>query len=223
MTLQALSCPHCGAPVGLRSTFCGYCRAPIHVRQLLQIDASSEKRVVDFTLGAVPPALANAEASAVRGVGVRVVLRAGTGLFVPEGQPCRNVSAALTGMVHDPDSGLDVGVRSTSLGKARAAYMLRVRPAFGLWALFRMITVPGRAGARDKLGGDQGLPEITGFDRAMKVELRAADALLQVWLNDKLVGRAEDPYFGFGVPQWGASSHGKPSRATLVSFEYGRL
>lgn len=106
--------------------------------------------------------------------------------------------------------------------------MLRVRPALGEWVLMRFVGAPGKATVRDTLAEDRGIPWFTGVGKALRVELRAADTLLQVRIDDRLVGRAEDPYFGFGEQQWGVgssspSSAATTSSATLTAFEYGRL
>lgn len=223
MSIAELTCPHCGAPVDLRATFCAYCRAPLDVRKLLEIDASTDRRILDFTTGVTPPGTIPGTFTPIRGAGAMVRVSAGTSTIVFAGQPCRNASAALTGIVHDPDGGLVVGVRIARLGAARAGYLLRVRPALGEWSLLRFIGAPGLPALRDTLAEDRGVASFTGVGQALRIELRAADTLLQVRVNDRLVGKAEDPYFGFGEQQWGALSAGGDASVTLVAFEHGRL
>lgn len=223
MSLPALTCPHCGAPVGLASTFCAYCRAPIHVRQLYEIDAPRHPRVLDFTVGASPPPQLGPYAESVRGVGLRLTAPSQRSIVVLDGSSCRNASTALTATVHDPDGCLELGARVSDVGEARVGYGLRVQPHVGAWSLVRFVGVPGGPPAMAVLHQERHDPRATRGAARVRVELRIADCLLQVRIDDHLVHRAEDPCFRFGKQQWGVGSLGRQASATLIAFEYAPL
>lgn len=224
MKLRALGCPHCGAPVSVSSAQCRHCRAPVQVRAQLDLEADARRTVVDLTTGATPPELSPGKYPDVKvqaGIGLAFALRAGASIHLPAGRPFKDGSARVEGIALDPDSGLDVGLRVTEAGRARVGYVLQARPAIGEISVHRFARLDDAPAGSEAVLPWTRTAALRPVGEINRVELLAADSLLQVRVNDVLVARLSDARFGYGLPLYGASSHGQPARVTLRRFEYG--
>jgi len=195
--------------------------------QLSAVDLAVTQRrtVFDFTSGATPHEVASGhpELTVQRDIGLVIALGAGAALRVPSGAPFKDGSARLEGLVLDPDAGMDVGLRFIDAGRAQLGYLLQARPALSEFRVIRFAQVDSTPAGQDVLLPWTACRMLRAMGEVNRIELLAADSLLQVRINDALVARLDDPRFGYGVPMYGASSHGQPARVTLRRFEHGLL
>lgn len=226
MKLRALSCPHCGAPVSFTSARCRHCHAPIAARAQLNLLASERSHATDFTSGATPHELSAAkhpQIVAQAKVGLTFSLGAGVSLHLAAGKPFKDGSARIEGLAQDPDASIDVGLRTIDAGEAKLGYLLQARPALGEIRACRFARIGAANAVMDPLMPWSRVSALRPPGELNRVELLAADSLIQVRINDTLVARLEDARFGYGLPLYGATSHGQAARVTLRRFEYGLI
>jgi hypothetical protein len=224
--IRALGCPQCGAPVTVTQAQCRFCRAPVRARVELELTADARRTSVDFTTGATPHELTPGKYPEVKvqeGVGLSFLLGAGQSIHLPSRTPFKDGSVRVEGVALGPDAGLAVGLRVTDAGDARLGYVLEARPALGEISVSRFARLRGAL-----VGAEPILPwtktrALRPVGEINRIELLAADSLIQVRVNDALVARLDDARFGYGVPLYGAQSHGQPGTTTLRRFEYGLL
>jgi hypothetical protein len=222
--LRTLGCPTCGAPVTITMTVCRYCRAPFHARANLVLEAREGRTIFDFTTGATPrEVVAARDIVPTAGVGLIFTLPGGVGTRVWGAAPFKDGSVCVEGIAMDPDGGIDVGLRVVDAGRARLGYMLCTRPAVREISVARFAKVSDANFEREDILRWTATSSLRGVGEINRVELLAADSLLQVRINGVLVARLDDARFGFGSPVYGATSYGQPARVALRTFEHGPI
>ncbi|MFO0759624.1 MAG: zinc ribbon domain-containing protein [Byssovorax sp.] len=226
MKLRALGCPHCGAPISVAWTLCRYCAAPLLARAQLDLEADDRRTVVDFTTGVTPHELTPGrypEVTIERGIGMRFTLAPGASSRLFAARPFKDGSARVEGLVLDPDAGIEVGLRVTEAGQARMGYLLKVRPALGEITVVRYATLKDAPVYNEVILPWTKARTLRTIGEVNRIELLAADSMLQARINDVIAARLDDPRFGYGVPVYGASSLGQQARVTLRRFEHGMI
>ncbi len=126
----------------------------------------------------------------------------------------RNGALRLTGSV-DGDSGFfSLLARLGQVGGARFAYALTVRPGLRSLSLARLGWGDGKSYVSN-LRPWSFHPEIPGPGVSLDLELRFADSVMQVVVDDHALFTVEDAGFGFGRVGWRVGTYEGPDVVRL--------
>lgn len=198
MSSKALTCQNCGGPLSFGAPFCAYCRVPLQWGRHVSIERGELFFSRDFSRDPLP----NCTVGKRRADGTVVALEKDNwerwGTFEPK---VRDACVALRGVALDANGGLGVYARVHTQGDTKAAYQLKIYPAFRSWRLRREAWSKKTTHTQAIVDWEFS-PYIGGVGVSNEVELRFADSVFQVVLNGHSVATMVDASFGFGMLGW---------------------
>ena len=224
MTVHALTCPKCGAPVTFRAPFCSYCRTSLAFGGVPELSADSDPvRIFDLKEGILLPGLTASPIIEPKvGVGLTFTLAAASRLQRGVSPSMRDSITTITAVCHDPRGLFGVGARVHQLGTMSAAYRVYVRPAYRDFRVLR-IAASDKAVFEHTVSDFQASREIQGVGAKNTLELRASDSVFHVLINGKTVKTFEDAHFCFGEHSWVVGAEAPDAKITLEHFEISAL
>ena len=213
MSSKQLSCENCGGPLSFGAPFCAYCRRPLQWGRHVAIERGPQFFVKDFSRDAVPGSSLAERRSDGSVITVEKQNWERWGSFEPK---LRDACIAVRGVALDPSGSLGVYARMHAQGDAKAAYQLKVYPAFRSWRMRREAWVT-KATHVSSLVDWEFSPLIGGVGTVNEVELRFSDSVFQVVLNGQTAATVVDASFGFGLLGWVCGSDSSPSQVLLQS------
>jgi len=212
VSARQLSCENCGGPLSYGAQFCAYCRRPLHWGRHIAIERGEQFFAKDFSRDAVPGAGTIAQR---RADGALIPVEKENwerwGSFEPK---LRNACIAVRGVALDNSGDLGVYARMHAQGDAKAAYQLKVYPAYRSWR-FRKEAWATKTTHVSSIVDWEFSPVIGGINTINEVELRFSDSVFQIVLNGQNVATVVDASFGFGLLGWVCGSHPGPSNVLL--------
>ena len=213
MSSKQLSCENCGGPLSYGAPFCAYCRRPLHWGRHVAIERGEQFFFRDFRHDKLP----GSSVAQTRHDGSLVPVEKENwerwGSFEPK---LRDACIAVRGVALDASGDFGVYARMHAQGDAKAAYQLKIYPAFRSWRLRREAWV-SKATHVSPLVDWEFSPLIGGVGTVNEVELRFSDSVFQVVLNGQNAATVVDASFGFGLLGWVCGSHPGPSQVLLQS------
>ena len=213
MSSKQLSCENCGGPLSFGAPFCAYCRRPLHWGRHVAIERGEQFFVKDFSRDAVPGSSLAQRRTDGSVITVEQQNWERWGSFEPK---LRDACIAIRGVALDASGSLGVYARMHAQGDAKAAYQLKVYPAFRSWRMRREAWVT-KATHVSSLVDWEFSPLIGGVGTVNEVELRFSDSVFQVVLNGQTAATVVDASFGFGLLGWVCGSDSSPSQVLLQS------
>jgi hypothetical protein len=209
---RQLSCENCGGPLTYGSAFCAYCRRPLQWGRHVAIERGEQFFVKDFSRDPLP---GGGTATQKRHDGALVSVEKENwerwGSFDPK---LRNACVAVRGVAFDASADFGVYARMHAQGDAKAAYQLKIYPAFRSWRLRREAWIAKTTHVSSIVDWEFS-PLIGGIGTINEVELRFFDSVFQVVVNGQNVTTVVDASFGFGLLGWVCGSHPGPSQVLL--------
>ena len=209
---KVLSCERCGGPIQYGSTFCAYCRTPLQWGRHVAIERGEPFFTMNLAQDKLP---GGGKTVTQRHDGTLVPVEKADwelwGEFAPK---LRDGCMALRGVALDPNADFGVYVRLHSEGEAKTVYQLKIYPAFRTWRMRRESWWKTKTFA-DIMNDWEFCSAIRGVGQVNDVELRFADSVFQIVLNDFRVTTIVDASFGFGGLAWVVGSHGGPAQILL--------
>jgi len=223
---RALSCAHCGGPVGYGEPSCRWCSSPLSWSQIPRLERGGARRVVDLRHAPLPGPVSPVSSVPCDG-GLEVSLDAKKMVSGHTDDAMAEVAVTLTGAALDRTGAFGVLARRATTGSVACAYALTVRPGLRTWAVSALLW-GSRGATRGKTEARVLRPPtfheaVRGPGEWNAVELRAADHLLEVRVNDVVITTLVDGVFGFGSPGWRVVAHDAPSRVQLHAFSVHEL
>jgi len=218
---RALSCSHCGGPVGYGDPACRWCSSPLSWPQVPRLQRGAPRCVVDLRTAPLPGPVSTLSSVPCEG-GVEIAVEAKQMVSGHTEDGLTEVAVGLTGAALDRNGAFGVLARRSSTGSVACAYALTVRPGLRTWAMSALLwgsqgTTRGKTEVR-VLRPPTFHEAVQGVGAWNEVELRAADHLLEVRVNDVVLATLVDGVFGFGSPGWRVLGLGGPSRVQLHRF-----
>src|SRR5262249_6439000 len=137
---KRLTCANCGAPVGYQAPFCGYCRTALVWDDVPALGPGGIFRTVDLVREPMPGKhTASSNQMLRRADGLMLEVPSGKFLSGEMEPLFRDVCVSLSATSLDPGAGFGVVARMHTIGVARSAYALSVRPAFRAFTLTRLL------------------------------------------------------------------------------------
>lgn len=221
-------CEACGAPVAWREARCAYCRAPQAWVTGAAIERAGELVRWDLRARPLEAWLGHGEARSTQSLPSTpegVVLRADAGRADrgPVGPSVRDAAVRVEGLCRGEGSYFGALARLQDLGVTEVSYCAQVRPALRAVALYQRVGGAEHAHLLP-VAPWRVVPAVLGEGAWNAVELRAADALLQVFVNDVLALSVEDADLTYGRLGWEAGSLGaSSSHVVLRAIEAWRV
>ena len=213
MSSKQLSCANCGGPLSYGAPFCAYCRRPLQWGRHVAIERGEAFFSKDFRHDSVPGCSIAQRRHDGALVGVEKENWERWGSFEPK---LRDACVAVRGVALDENGDFGVYARMHAQGDAKAAYQLKIYPAFRSWRLRREAWVT-KATHVSSIVDWEFSPLIGGIGTVNEVELRFSDSVFQVVLNGQNAATVVDASFGFGLLGWVCGSHPGPSNVLLQS------
>ncbi|HEY8072820.1 MAG TPA: hypothetical protein VIF62_01890 [Labilithrix sp.] len=216
---RVLECVRCGAAVAFRAPACLYCRAaqtwsdaPPILHRTARI--FGHRYPPDPPLGAtvLKDVVATPEGARVSVGSKRSKLAVSTAV------QRRNGCVAVTGVALDADMGFGALVRAYAEGSIFGAYSAVVVPAYRAVALSRLLE-GGEVSELIELSGWESTTAVRPLGEPNTVEIRYADSVLQVLVNDVRIITFVDAGIGYGKIGWRAVSLGDPGSVLLRGIE----
>lgn len=215
---HVLECPTCGGPLRFQVPFCAYCRAPVQWSETLELDRGApihtDRYPRDPLLGA--SAIKSRIDPAPEGHVLHV--RAQGATWASAKKQLRDACVAVTAIAIDPGAGF--------------AAIARVHTESGIADGYQALVVPGLRTVRLSRfceGGDVSAvapirdwecsPKVAPAGYPNTIELRAADAMLQLFVNGERILSAIDAGLGFGSFGFRAIALEGPARVCFQSLE----
>ena len=195
---RVLQCPACGGPTQFGAAFCAYCRGPLdwgtipllsRGRLIARLDGTKD----DFDRRELQAAERTGNGTVVT-VGPRRAANGGVGLRRRHG------CVVIEGATLDPHATLGVCARQQE-SNASGGYSLSLIPHFRTVNLAKVLasTVHVYYHALHDWEFYEGARRV---GEPNELELRAADSILQVFVNGRHVASCIDATFGFGTFGW---------------------
>lgn len=200
--VRVLACPACGAPSAFGAPFCTYCRGPLTWGAMPTLARGQLVARLDATKDEVDKRPLVASERTRDGTIVTVGPRkAGTGAI---GLRRRHGCVVIEGVALDPQAAIGVAARQQE-DAASGGYSLSVIPHFRSVGLSKVVASVKQAYFQP-LHDWQFHEGVRRVGEPNEVELRAADSILQVLVNGRLVASCIDATFGFGGFGWRVQS-----------------
>jgi hypothetical protein len=211
--MKVMACERCGGPLTYGAAFCAYCRTPLQWSRHLVIERGEPYFTSDFSRDPLPG-------------GWKTITQRPDGTLVDiekdnwelwgqfGSKQLKDGCVAVRGVAMDPDGSLGVYARLHQEGEAKTVYQVKVYPAFRVWRMRRESWWKTKTYV-DVINDWEFHPAIRGVGQVNDVELRFADSVFQIVLNDVRVSTIVDASFGFGGIAWVAASHSARSRILL--------
>jgi len=220
MSSHTLTCPQCGAPVTFRSSFCAYCRAPLAAALAPKLERGAPLALNDLKGGITLPFAQHAVPRPGRGLEFTLPE---TGAWrEPVGPLVRDSVARVAAVCHDAHGSFGVGARCHRLGSVIAGYRVVLRPAYRDFSVVRFASYPGGVYVANVLP-PRPSEMIAGVGQRNTVEIRCADSLFTVLVNDRHAHTFEDAHFVFGHDVWLVGAAQPGARVTLESVDVWAL
>ncbi|MBS2026592.1 MAG: zinc ribbon domain-containing protein [Deltaproteobacteria bacterium] len=213
MNPRVLKCPLCGAPLTFRAPFCAYCRNPVTWDRDVVIQRGTPFFELDFRQDKLPGWSASKPGKDGTKVFIEKADWQNYGTFEPK---VRDACMVIRGVATDPHGHFGVRARISGEGDGHADYKLRVYPQTRSWKLEREIAW-GKDIEIDVMVPWEHAPVIADVGQPNEVELRLADAVLQVSVNGQRLTTIFDAGFGFGALGWVVGSLDAPATVMLLS------
>jgi len=217
----ALSCAHCGGPVGYGDPTCRWCSSPLSWPSVPRLQRGAERLVVDLRHDPLPGPVSPLSATACE-AGLEVTVGAKKMVSGHTDHGLSEAAVSLTGLALDRCGGIGVLARRSTTGTVACAYALTVRPGRRTWTISALLwgsqgSTRGKTEVR-VLRAPTFHPAVAGVGAWNVVELRTADHLLEVRVNDVVVETLVDGVFGFGSPGWRVTASDGEARVQLHRF-----
>jgi len=213
---RALDCNKCGGPVSFMSAFCPWCRVPLTWSDVPHLGRGAV--IVERQYGREPqlsPELAKWKGRPEPGVGVWFDMQTNKSTRGKIVRPIADVAATLTCIVHD-SGGFGLYVRAHDAQDAVVCYVMRVRPMYRSYNFMRLASAAGVVHL-DRIRPWEAVSVVRPAGQSNTIEVRCADSIFNLFVNDTHVATVVDARFGFGEVHWELSAYDAPSRICLVS------
>jgi hypothetical protein len=212
MNVSVVSCPSCGGPVTYGGGFCGYCRVPLAWDELPSVNVGALLTQVSFA-NQPPPSKMDAM-TRPDGLLVKTNSSVVRPWFVPQ-MKRKDACVTLRAVAFDENTYVGIYARRAMDGGVARAYRLDVASGMRTFRFLREVWNTKVARMRLVQQWERNVA-IAPPLAPNKIELRFADSVFKVLVNDVRVATIIDPGFGFGEIGWHVGSHEDAGGSVLI-------
>ena len=213
---SVLDCPTCGAPTAFGAPFCPYCSAPLTWGDPPRLARGA--LLVDKRHPAAPlagrAALKNTPVVETPDGFIVTPNHLGSALAIEDRPRMHDFACVLDAVAIDRGAIISVLARGYADSGVVGGYAATVCPAFRSVRLVRILE-GGMLSEIQILQNWTPCPQARGLGEPNLIELRVADAIIEVYINGERALSAVDAALGFGAVGWRVTSLEGPSRALL--------
>ena len=212
MSASVVACPGCGGPVTYGGAFCGYCRAPLVWDELPNVNQGAP--ITQYSFANHPPLPKMESVSRADGLLVNTGKSFIWPWFMPQ-MKRKDACVTLHAVAFDENTYVGIYARRAMDGSVARAYRLDVAPGLRTFRFVREVwnTKATRMRVVHPWERDAAIAPPSAPN---KIELRFADSVFKVLVNDKRLATIIDPGFGFGELGWHVSRHADSGGSVLI-------
>lgn len=196
MRPRVLECDHCGGPVGFRAPFCPYCRRELAWDAPPRLEVGPLVFSRDYRRDEIEGTVVTTKIE--RGLEGAIVSVTGPFRILESDLPARDTVTSVEGVALDRGGAFGVVVRAFADGALFSGYVASVIPAFRTFRLSRNVE-GGDVSTLRALSDWEPCEAVRPIGEPNKVEIRAADSILEVHVNGQRVLSLVDSGLAFGA------------------------
>ena len=211
---RQLRCPNCGGPTTYRARTCGFCGGALTWIGDLLLSRGAEVETYELAKVALPDPVSKVHPKKVQG-GVQLNLERSqlhSGLLKA---PRRNGTVIIDGVCLDDAGAFGVLLRVSAVADSRVGYAITLRPGRRSVQVVRLAWNTSCTSTQRVLSAWQAHPQVHPVGVANRLEVRAADSMIQVLVNDQPISEVIDASFGWGRAGWRALAVDGSARVQL--------